>query len=150
MCLTDGQLQVEIQRVLTLKGWHGTTSNVFFLMTPSGVGSCADSTGSECTTNVFCAYHSAFVDSNGEAVIYANEPYTATIPGGFCASGTSPNGGDADPTINTIGHEHNEAITDPFGDAWYSNDPAEGENGDLCAWTFGSPIGVSGPRRTTR
>lgn len=139
VCLSDTQLQAEIQRVLTLNGWHGSTSNVFFLMTPDGVGSCFDSHGTECSTNSFCAYHSDFTDSNAEPVLYANEPYQATISG--CSSGSSPNGGDADSTINTISHEHNEAITDPFGNAWWANDGAEDEIADLCAWTFGTASG---------
>src|SRR5262245_47061932 len=41
-CLTDSQLQHEIQAVLTATGWHGGLNNVFFLMTPNGVGSCDD------------------------------------------------------------------------------------------------------------
>jgi len=137
VCLTDQQLQDEIQHVLTTKGWHGSTTNLFFIMTPDGVGSCADASGSECTTNVFCAYHSGFFDSNNEPVLYGNEPFDKTIP--LCWDGTSPNASDADPTINTISHEHNEAITDPTGTAWL--DSLGEENGDLCAWDFGSELG---------
>ncbi|MFL5958958.1 MAG: hypothetical protein ACJ75G_01640 [Gaiellaceae bacterium] len=140
VCLTDVQLQTEIQNVLSAKGWSGGTSALFVLLTPNGVGSCFDSSAAECTTNVYCAYHNSFVDSNGEPVIYANEPYDATIAG--CESGSSPNSDDADTELNTISHEHNEAITDPFGDAWYAADGAE--NGDLCAWTFGTPLGTVG------
>ena len=59
----------EIQHVLTVNGWHGGLGNMFFLMTPDGVGSCADGTpassGGECSTNAFCAYHNYFVNSNG-------------------------------------------------------------------------------------
>jgi hypothetical protein len=143
VCLTDLQLQAEIQNVLTAKGWHGSPTNAFFLMTPAGVGSCGDASGSECSTNVFCAYHSDFTDLANERVIYANEPYEGTI-GGCSGPGQGfPNDGDADTTINTISHEHNEAITDPFGDGWV--DPLSNEeNGDLCAYTYGSPLGVAG------
>jgi hypothetical protein len=140
-CLSNSQLQAEIQRVLTVKGWHGSTSNLFFLMTPDGVGSCAGS-NAQCSTNFFCAYHDDFTDANSEPVLYANEPYQATIAG--CESGSSPNGGDADTTINTISHEHNEAITDPFGNAWWADDGSEDENGDLCGWNFGATLGGSG------
>jgi hypothetical protein len=140
VCLTDAQLQSEIQNVLTSHGWHGSETAMFILMTPDGVGSCFDSGSTQCTTNVFCAYHSDFVDSNNEPVIYANEPYDATISG--CNSGSSPNNDDADTELNTISHEHNEAITDPFGNAWYAADG--NENGDLCAWTFGTPLGGTG------
>jgi hypothetical protein len=144
VCLTDPQLQAEIQNVLTAKAWHGSTSAMFVLMTPNGVGSCFDGTSQECTTNTYCAYHNSFTNANGEPVIYANEPYNATIAG--CDPGSSPNGDDADATINTISHEHNEAITDPFGDGWWRNSDGE-ENGDLCAWTFGVPIGGAGLSR---
>ena len=144
VCLTDQQLQAEIQQVLTAKGWHGGNDNLFVLMTPDGVGSCFDGTSTECTTNVYCAYHNAFTNSNGEPVIYANEPYNATISG--CDPGSSPNADDADATINTLSHEHNEAITDPFGDGWWRDSDGQ-ENGDICAWSFGTALGGSSGTR---
>ena len=61
-----------------------------------------------------------------------------TIPG--CDPGSSPNGDAADAAINTLSHEHNEAITDPFGDGWWNVDSGQ-ENGDNCAWIFGSALG---------
>ena len=147
VCLTDAQVQAEIQTVLTREGWHGGTSNMFFLLTPNGVASCTDSSDSVCSTNVFCAYHSDFFDSNGDDVIYANEPYAGTISG--CTSSLVghqgfPNDHDADATINTISHEHNEAISDPFGDAWWSADIDNDEIADLCAEDFGAtPLGTA-------
>ena len=74
-CLTDLQLEREIQAVLTAKGWQGGLDHIFFLMTPNGVGSCFNGLSGQCSTDDFCAYHSAFQDSNGDDVIYANEPY---------------------------------------------------------------------------
>ena len=147
-CITDQQIANEIQTVMTAKGWRGGLDHVFFLMTPNGVGSCFDALGTECTTNAFCAYHNYFVDSNVENVIYANEPYMG--PSGDCI-GTSPgdiqgfpNDVDSDTTINTISHEHNEAITDPLTDpnslAWIAADGSE--NGDLCAYGFGAQTGT--------
>jgi hypothetical protein len=137
-CLTDQQIQTELQTVLTTKGWHGTTSTIFFVMTPDSVGSCLDSIHNQCTTNTYCAYHNSFTDSSNEPVIYGNEPYDATIPG--CNPGSSPNNDDADAAINTLSHEHNEAITDPFGDAWWNLASGQ-ENGDNCAWIFGTALG---------
>ena len=144
-CLTDQQLQHEIQTAMTAKGWHGGLDHIFFLMTPNGVGSCESSSGS-CSTDTFCAYHSDFVNSSNERVLYANEPYEGTDPVGGCVDPTTqgfPNNPDADVTINTISHEHNEAITDPLTDplstAWIAADG--NENGDLCAFSFGTPLG---------
>ena len=150
VCLTDDQIQTEIQNVLTAKGWHGSTTTMFFMLTPDGVGSCFDSSATECTTNAYCAYHYGFLDSNNEPVLYGNEPFNATITGCHDISdpimGTqgSPNNADIDPSLNTISHEQNEAITDPWGDAWYSADGTSGENGDLCAWNFGTQLGTVG------
>jgi hypothetical protein len=135
-CLTDQQLQTEIQNVLTATGWHGGLDHVFFLITPNGVGSCFDGVSNQCSTNVFCAYHSAFTDSSNENVIYANEPYEGPYPGCTDVTQGFPNDIDADTTVNTISHEHNESITDPLGNAWIANDGSE--NGDLCAYGFGA------------
>jgi hypothetical protein len=134
-CVTDQQLQDEIQSVLTATGWRGGLDHMFFLLTPNGVGSCFNQFG-QCSTDTFCAYHSDFTDSNNEPVIYANEPYEGPVPG--CTDPTQgfPNDLDGDTTINTISHEHNEAITDPLGNGWLAGDGAE--NGDLCAFGFGT------------
>jgi hypothetical protein len=150
-CLTDQQLQNEIQNVLTAEDWHGGPSNMFFLMTPVGVGSCVDAFSGICSTNFFCAYHNNFVDANGEDVIYANEPYEGPIGG--CSGDFAPfdpgagfgfpNDHDSDTTINTISHEHIEAITDPLGTAWYADDGNGDEIGDLCAYYYGPKAGTA-------
>jgi hypothetical protein len=144
-CVNDSQLHTEIQKVLTAKGWHGGLDHMFFLMTPNGVGSCFDAITGECSTNVYCAYHSYFVDSSNEQVIYANEPDEGG-PSGGCTDPRQgyPNDPEADVTVNTISHEHNEAITDPLTDnatlAWIANDGSE--IGDLCAYDFDDlPLG---------
>ncbi len=147
VCLTDDQLQTEIQDVIAAEGWPAGGTSLFFVMLPKFVGVCRDGSGSSCTTNAFCAYHSAFGQVS-HPIIYAVEPYEATILNSqgknACWDGTSPNGDDADATINTISHEQNEAITDPLGDAWWSEDGEYDENADLCAWTFGTPLGGAG------
>ncbi len=89
------QIQTEIQNVLTAKGWQPSTTTLFFVMTPNGVGSCFDSVANQCSTNTFCAYHSDFIDSNSVPVIYANEPYDGTTSGCTPSQGF-PNDGDAD------------------------------------------------------
>lgn len=147
-CLTDLQLEAEIKKVIAAQGWPTGTSDLFFIFTPSDVGSCFDpgsvSTGDSCSTNSFCAYHSNFLDG-GSQVVYGVEPDGATIPTGGCDYHLQdPNGASVDPTINTISHEQNEAITDPLGTGWLAADQ-QSEIGDLCAWTFGAPLGGSDP-----
>ena len=132
-CLTDTQIRAEIKRALTANGWTAGTTKLFFVFTSKGEGSCVDP--STCAFTYYCAYHSSYT-SGGHRVLYANMPYTGTNQAA-CGAGVSPNNDpDADSTINVTSHEHMEAITDPNGNAWY--DAAGYENGDKCAWTFGS------------
>ncbi|MGH3007966.1 MAG: hypothetical protein ACRDLM_00965 [Gaiellaceae bacterium] len=139
VCLSDSQLRSAIERDISANHWpDGGTTNLFFIFTPSNVGICT--TTSECSTNMFCAYHD-YISSPG--IAYAVQPYNATIPTGGCDSGESPNGNDADATLNTVSHEQNEAITDAdTQNGWYTSD--DNENGDLCAWTFGATSGLPG------
>ena len=139
ICLSDAQLQAEIQRVMGIKGWTGGPQNLFFIFTPKGVGSCA---GPSCAYSTYCAYHS-WMGSGTSEILYANMPYAVQNYRIYtCDSGQRPNGVTADATINLISHEHNEAITDPQGSAWFDSQGAE--NGDKCAWNFGSASGPAG------
>ena len=137
VCLSDAQLQAEVQRVMSAQGWTGGTTHVFFIFTPRNVGSCA---GSSCAFSTFCAYHS-WIGSGSNAILYANQPYADWVSAA-CDAGQHPNGDDADATINVVSHEHNEAITDEQGSAWY--DRTGNENGDKCAWNFGTALGNTG------
>jgi hypothetical protein len=140
VCLTDAQIQQEISNVIAAqeaRGWTPGPSAVFFMLTARGVGSCFDSSSSSCAFTQYCAYHSSFA-SGSTVTLYAYIPYADTVSR-VCDAGQHPNNDDADATINLISHEHNEAITDPLGNAWL--DRLGQENGDKCAWNFGTPLG---------
>ncbi len=133
-CITDAQVQAEIQRVITLNGWTPNIDTMFFLYTSSGEGSCA---GGSCAYSDYCAYHGYFDNPSGAPVIYGNEPYADT---NYCqVSGTpSPNGdAAADAAATVTSHELTEAITDPELNAWYGQDLSD-EIGDKCAWNYGT------------
>lgn len=160
-CLTDAQLATEIGKVIAANGWPThTTTDLYFIFTPANVGICqhsgSASTGTPCTTNAFCAYHGSL----GDAFIYVVEPDDAAVSQGGCDTGQSPAGNAADSTISTISHEHIEAVTDPYADGWWSEDPEPSPNNpsgpsgpagpfygseiaDLCAWNFGDPLGTT-------
>ncbi|HJQ73837.1 MAG TPA: hypothetical protein VJ814_03050 [Gaiellaceae bacterium] len=141
-CLTDAQLQTELQNVINARGWHAGTDAMFFILTPNHVGSCFDGSDQDCTTNTFCAYHSGFEDASNEPVLYANQPYDAAISGCHSRAGEGfPNDPIADPTINAMSHEHIETITDPWGDAWLNS--AGDEIADICVSKFGAPLGTA-------
>src|SRR5262249_28824842 len=100
-CITDAQIQSEIQKVMTLKGWTDGINKLFLLYTSSGEGSCASSI---CAYQDYCAYHSYFFGGS-TPVIYANEPYAAAnecqLPGA-----SSPNADPAaDAAASIASHE---------------------------------------------
>jgi hypothetical protein len=136
-CLSDAQVQSEISRVVTAQGWPRGTGAEYFMFTARGIGSCLAS--NECAFTYYCAYHSN-IGTGSSAILYANMPYADT-DARACGTGERPNGTDADDTLNVTSHENNETITDPFGTAWFDRQGAE--NGDKCAWTFGSALGGS-------
>jgi hypothetical protein len=163
-CVTDSQVQQEISNVIKAKGWPVDQNTEFFMYTAPNIGTCfpagvgVDSgagvgttvTAPLCSFSYFCAYHSAYFDSTVNAnsqIIYSNMPYDAQTAGNplTCDVGDYPNGNPSDPEISTTSHEQNESMTDPFGTGWWdsnSNDSAAGyENGDMCAYDFGTTTG---------
>jgi len=53
--------------------------------------------------------------------------------------GPPNNNAAADATISVVSHEANETITDGLGNAWY--DSSGNENGDKCAYNYGTALG---------
>lgn len=143
-CMNDGQIQSEIARVIAEHHLPTGIHEIYFMVTPNGLGSCFGSGPTSCAlggpnaNRGYCGYHANTPDNR---ILYAVIPFTAVA--GHCQSGNPrPNGSAADPTISDISHEHNETVTDPFGDAWID---ANGlENGDLCISSFGAVLGGSG------
>jgi PKD repeat protein len=141
-CVTDAQIQSEIQRLITADGLptgSGANAPIYFVMTPDNTNVCADS--SDCADNVLCAYHFSFTDGPNN-VLYAATPLFFDGASGSIqdpkdcqfdnnAAVQKPNGDVlADVGLKYISHEFNETITDPFGDGWIS--AAGQEDGDEC------------------
>lgn len=134
-CITDAQIQAEIQKAMTTKGWTGGLTNIFMLYTSSGEGSCFDSTSTSCAYTQYCAYHS-FIPGTPD-VIYANMPFGDTTD---CQQPgiPSPNSNPvADAVTTAASHEISEAMTDPILDAWFTASSGF-EIGDLCAYDYGN------------
>jgi hypothetical protein len=142
VCLTNSQLQSEIEHVVAADHLPTTADDVYFLVTPNGLGSCTDASSSSCalggSVSGYCGYHSTTPDG---AILYAVIPYNA-VPGHCQSDNPRPNSSTADPALSTISHEHSEVVTDPVGDAWI--DSSGSENGDRCITTFGQAIGGAG------
>jgi hypothetical protein len=144
ICISDAQIKAELVNLIN-NGINGVklpgtndANNIFFVFTPKNVGSCYSS--NSCSYSNWCAYHSWSTLSNGTVIRYANMPYAAWSNTCNVSNQPKPNGDEVDYTINVLSHEHNEAITDPEGTAWF--DARGQEDGDKCAWTFGSTTGA--------
>jgi hypothetical protein len=144
VCLSDLQLGTEIQRVIASDHLPTTARDIYFLVTPNGLGSCETTGPDNCAlggaqAGSYCGYHTSNPDGT---ILYAVIPYNA-VPGHCQSDSPRPNSSTADPTMSTISHEHNETVTDPLGNAWI--DASFAEDGDLCISKFGRKLGGSGP-----
>jgi PKD repeat protein len=179
-CLTDAQITAEIQRLIGANHWpeDGNSSTVlpanapeYFLVLPPDVNECFDAStlNPQCSSNVFCAYHSDFTDSGtSNNVIYSLIP--TLLAAGAQAKGCQhdgnaavqePNGDQVgDVAIKYISHEFSESITDPIfactvggvpgnGCGWWNTANGQ-EDGDQCNF-FGSynPAHDSNPNAFT-
>ncbi len=142
-CLTAQQVRDELVHVLDADRLPQSPNDIYFLVTPDGLGSCEYQGPSLCALGGeanagYCGYHAAMSDE----VPYAMIPYNA-VPD-HCQSGNPrPNSSTADPAISTISHEHNESVTDPLGNAWIEGSGQE--EADLCVTNFGANLGGAGP-----
>ena len=124
ICLTDAQLQSELDSFLGSQGATRDLTREYFLLTPPDVVTCFDSTGTQCSANAttgqaFCAYHSA------TSFLYANIPDMSGINGcdpfaTFCPNvACSYDNGPADGVLSAVSHETIESNTDPQpNNAW--------------------------------
>ncbi|HEX6933958.1 MAG TPA: hypothetical protein VF162_17575 [Streptosporangiaceae bacterium] len=158
-CIDDAQVIAETNNVVAAHSLPVNLSHIYVLFLPKHVESCFNpgvTTNSQnaCTINyqpsaAYCAYHS--MAQNG--TVYANMPFPIYLSATGFTCGTdvnfpgvieTPNGNpDADTEISPTSHEINEAITDPdVNTGWY--DSSGFENGDECAYIFGTTQGASG------
>ncbi len=111
------------------------TNGLYFVLTSSDVN---ESSGF-CTQ--YCGWHTHGT-INGANLRYAFVGNAARCITSCAAQSTSPNGNaGVDGMISVLAHEAEEATTDADGSAWYARSGKE--NGDDCAWTFGTTYQVS-------
>ncbi len=135
-CLTDHQVQAEVDHVIQTSGGtlHRGLSDLYMVYLPQDVDTCI--LPGACATNAFGGYHS-LSDLGHGTTIYANLPdpeVEETLPD----DATFPNGNpDAEIQMDVSGHETVEAMTDPLGTGWM--DPNGFEVADKCE--FGPVVG---------
>ena len=149
-CLTDAQIQAEVQKVAAAHHITRDLSHELFIVTPPHVEGCFTSNpasnppyggcsaGEPTGLGVYCAYHQE--TASKPLMFYSDDPYVTGNSG--CDSGNHPNGPSDGAIDGGMAHEHNESITDPIpNDAWTQgyggpNSTHGEENGDLCAHTY--------------
>jgi len=130
--LTDGDVRGIVEDAITSGRLPEDPDNgVYFVLASSNV-----SQGDFCTLN--CGWH-----NHNQLWLFGPQfnisfiGNTERCPDGCQPQATSPNGNPgADGMANVIAHELEETATSPHLNAWY--DDHNNENGDKCAWTFGS------------
>ena len=152
-CLTDPQIQSELEKVATAHHLRRDLTHEFFLLTPPHVEGCFDNnpndpsgpyggcSAGESVDPVYCAYHQQTTIS--PMLFYADDPYVTGNSG--CDDGNHPNGPSDGALEGGLSHEHNESITDPIpNDAWTNGAGANHglEIGDQCDGQMGTPLGT--------
>jgi hypothetical protein len=134
--VTDAQMTTMLQNAFN-SGKLTYDPNTLYSIFTAGTVNLGGGFGTQ-----YCAYHThATVTIGGVAktVLYAAMPYNYAYPSS-CTSGLSAANGSydkgADYEVNTFVHEIEETTTDMMGNAWYDNRGYE--NGDKCAWTWGT------------
>jgi hypothetical protein len=163
-CLDDAQVQGETNTVVSARNLPVDLAHIYVLFLPKHVETCfyAGSTATKgnniCTVNHhstlgYCGYHSMAPDgmvyANLSFPIYHGSLSTVLYTCGSDSRSTfgavqTPNGDpDADTEVSPTSHEIMESITDPdTATGWY--DQIGYENGDECAYVYGTPQGTAG------
>ena len=151
-CLTDAQIQDELERFVAASGLRKDLSHEYFLLTPPHVETCFGTqpplfggcSAGELPRKLefFCAYH----QNTGISpfLIYADDPYVPGNPG--CDDGNHPNGFWDGELSGGLSHEQNESVTDPIpNDAWTNGAGTNQgfEVGDQCDGQNGTPLGTA-------
>ena len=152
-CLTDAQIQQELESFTAANHLRTDFTHEYFLLTPPHVEGCFSNDPNAgfggCSAGevpsslaVFCAYHGQTTLS--PMLLYSDDPFVTANPG--CDDGNHPNGPSDGALEGGLSHEHNESISDPIpNDAWTagSGKIQGSEIGDLCDGQMGPSLGVA-------
>jgi len=135
--LSDATIQTIVSNAITGGALPNDANGIYFVLTSSDV------TASSGFCTQYCGWHS-WGTINGSNHRFAFVGNAARCITSCAAQSTGPNGNaGVDGMVSVLAHELEEAATDPDGKTWYARTGYE--NGDDCAWTFGtSTLGSNG------
>jgi hypothetical protein len=128
--LTDANIKSIVSDAIVGGKLPSDTHGVYFVLTSADV----NETSGFCTQ--YCGWHTHGT-IGGADIKYSVVGNAARCITSCAAQSTGPNGNaGVDGMLSVITHELEETVTDPDLNAWYDSGGAE--NGDKCAWTFGT------------
>jgi hypothetical protein len=128
--LSDANIQTIVTNAISSGALPKDTNAVYFVLTSADV----NETSGFCTQ--YCGWHTNG-SILGSTIKYSFVGNPDRCPSSCAAQTTGPNGNaGADGMASIIAHEFEETTSDPLGNAWY--DTRGYENGDKCAWKFGT------------
>ncbi len=128
--LSDSKVQAIVSNAISTAKLPRDIAGLYFVLTSSNV---SESSG---FCSRYCGWHTQGTIV-GSDIKYSFVGNANRCLSGCAAQTISPNGNaGVDGMISVIAHELEETVTDPDLNAWY--DASGAENGDKCAWTFGS------------
>lgn len=157
--LQDIDVDLIIQQSIQNAGWKTSTNSIYNFIFRGDLTYSATRIGGLQWNNYWCGYHiqlttipslnkvpitiigdESFVSDTslqpGCMLQYASQSSVKYVSDVHPAAFTPPNGNKyADAIVSVYAHEVAEAVTDPYGDAWYRGCDGE-ENADICKWTF--------------
>lgn len=148
--LTDADVQAIVAAATSAGGAYGVADpkGIYLVLTSAGISSTM---GTSAFLTNYCGYHGYF-GTSATKYAFIGDP-SASL--GSCAGQTanSPHSSlghnltASDAMVSVIIHEIEETATDPFLNAWY--DKLGYENGDKCAWVFGTTSSLVNSYSTT-
>jgi len=144
--LSQSQIETVIKNLITSGQLPLDTNGIyaFVFRGDIGVSYGGSSWAGASSTGEWCGLHTSFTLSNSNINYFiAGDTNNAPYPSGCRAlSGSTANGNTgADGTVSVYAHELVETVSNTYG-AWWDSLPSSTtygyENGDMCAWTFGT------------
>jgi hypothetical protein len=133
--LSDANIQTVVSDAIIGGKVPNDANGLYFVLTSSDV------TASSGFCTQYCGWHS-WGTINGSNHRYGFIGNAARCITSCAAQSTGPNGNaGVDGMVSVLAHELEEAATDPDGNTWYARSGKE--NGDDCAWTFGTTYQTS-------
>jgi len=142
VCVTNEQIAAELSTYISAHHLPTGIDVQYFVLTPEGVGSCFDSSSSECAYGAYCGYHDSAGSGESSEIVYADLPWLYEVEGCDVAGAFGvghANSDKIDSVVSVFSHELSETMTDPNLNAWYQSGGVDSgyEIGDKCAYIYG-------------